>query len=141
LRAIYGCIESALRWYILFKSTLEHEGFKLNAYDRCIANKVINKKQCNLAWYVDDNKLSHVDSAVIDDILQIIKKHFGDIKVTQGRKHKFLGMDIVFRDDKKVEIRMKEQLEEAIEEFGEKITGTVLSLARADFFTVNERKI
>ena len=27
LRALYGCIESALQWYMLFKSTLEKEGF------------------------------------------------------------------------------------------------------------------
>ena len=27
LRALYGCIESALQWHILFKSTLEKEGF------------------------------------------------------------------------------------------------------------------
>ena len=44
LRAIYGCLESALRWYTLYKSTLEGQGFVLNLYDRCVANKVINGK-------------------------------------------------------------------------------------------------
>ena len=48
LRAIYGCIESALQWYVLYKKTLEKEGYELNPYDRCIANKLINGKQCTI---------------------------------------------------------------------------------------------
>ena len=33
LRAIYGCLESALLWYQLYSSTLQTMGFKLNDYD------------------------------------------------------------------------------------------------------------
>ena len=55
LRALYGCIESALQWYILYKTTLEKEGFVLNKYDLCVANKVINNKQCTIGWLIDDN--------------------------------------------------------------------------------------
>ena len=50
IRAIYGCIESALQWYKMFTEKLQKEGFKLNPYDKCIANKVINNKQCTIAW-------------------------------------------------------------------------------------------
>ena len=69
LRAIYGCIESALLWYNLYTQTLKAEGYILNEYDRCVANKNINGKQCTVVWYVDDNKASHVDSRVIDNLL------------------------------------------------------------------------
>lgn len=50
LQAIYwyGCIESAMLWYNLFTSTLKGMGFKVNPYDRCVANKTINGKQCTL---------------------------------------------------------------------------------------------
>ena len=47
------------------------------------------------AWYIDDNKASHVDSRVIDDLLDIIKTHFGEIKITRGNKHTFPGMNLV----------------------------------------------
>ena len=57
LRALYGCIESALLWYDLYSTTLEKEGFVINPYDRCVANKIINGKQCTIVFYVDDNKL------------------------------------------------------------------------------------
>ena len=38
IREIYGCIEAALQWYILFSRMLEKMGYKLNPYDKCIAN-------------------------------------------------------------------------------------------------------
>ena len=40
-RTFYGCIESALLWYEIYKETLEKEGVVLNPYDYCVANKVI----------------------------------------------------------------------------------------------------
>ena len=102
LRAIYGYIESALQWYNLYTQTLKAEGYILNEYDRCVANKNINVKQCTVSWYVDDKKASHVDSRVIDDHLDTIKTHFGEIKITRGKKHTFLDMNIQITEDKKI---------------------------------------
>ena len=119
LREIYVCIELALQWYNLYTQTLKAEGYILNEYDRCVAEKNINGKQCTVAWYVDDNKASHVDSRVIDDLLDTIKTHFGEIKITRGNIHTFLGMNIQITEDKKIEIEMEDQLMEAIEIFGE----------------------
>ena len=42
LQEIYGCIESLLRWYELYSETLMKEDSKINPYDKCVANKVIN---------------------------------------------------------------------------------------------------
>ncbi len=53
LKALYGCAKSALLWHELFTGTLTHMGFELNPYDTCVANKVVNEKQCTTAWYVD----------------------------------------------------------------------------------------
>ena len=89
LRELYGCIESALQWYILFKSTLENMGFVLNPYDLCVANKNIEGKQCTIAWYVDDNKISHVNANVVTNILEKMREHFGDIKIYRGNSHFF----------------------------------------------------
>jgi hypothetical protein len=33
LKALYGCVQSALLWYDLFTNTLVQMGFKLNPYD------------------------------------------------------------------------------------------------------------
>ena len=129
-RAIYGCIESALLWYNLYADTLKDMGFKLNPYDRCIANKNINGKQCTIAWYVDDNFVSHADSKVVDDIIKIMCEKFGDLTVTRGNKHTFLGINFEFMDNGKLQIHMIDQLKEAIELFGENVEG-VVSLSAA----------
>ena len=61
LRAIYGRIESAVLWYNFYVKTLKDLGFSINKYDRCVTKKTIDGKQCPTVWYVDDNKLLHVN--------------------------------------------------------------------------------
>ena len=71
-KALYGCMQSALLWYETFKDCLEEMGFKLNPYDPCVANKVIDGNQCTICWYVDDTKISHCDSKVVDSVISSI---------------------------------------------------------------------
>ena len=114
LKALYGCVQSALLWYDLFTNTLVQMGFKLNPYDLCVANSQITGKQCTIAWYVNDNKISHVDDTGVTNIIKKIEVKFGKMTVTRGKHHVFLGMDITFNNDNgTVTILMKEYLKEA----------------------------
>ena len=72
-KALYGCIKSAMLWYNLFTENLAEIGFKINLYDTCVANKVINGKQCTIVWYVDDLKVSHVEQKVVLILIIIIR--------------------------------------------------------------------
>ena len=69
LRSINGCIEAALLWYIYYKEILGDMDFVVNPYDRCVANKEINGSQYTITWYVNDNKISHKDDKVLEDII------------------------------------------------------------------------
>jgi len=80
-------------------------GFKINPYDSCIANRIINQKQCTIAWYVDDKKISHVDKDVVTQVIQDLEKKYGKMSVTRGCKHKFLGMNLHFKNDRTVWFR------------------------------------
>jgi hypothetical protein len=113
-------------------------GFKLNPYDPCVANKTINGKQCTIVWYVDDNKISHVDYDVVTDIINKIEKRFGKMTVTRGKEHVFLGMHIVYLVNGTARIRMREYIKEAIVDFGEVLKGSATSPARRDLFEINE---
>jgi len=56
LKALYGCMESALLRYNLYISTLHGLGFKLNPYDKCTANRDVEGSQQTLCFYIDDKK-------------------------------------------------------------------------------------
>jgi hypothetical protein len=139
VKAIYGCVKSALLWYNLFSSTLEEMGFVLNPYDPCIANRTINGKQCTIAWYVDDTKISHVDPEVVTSVISAIEQRFDKMKVTRGREHTFLGMNIKYTDRGTAIISMKDYLMEAIDESGLEIVHTAATPARRTLFEVNPR--
>jgi hypothetical protein len=137
LKALYGCIESALLWYSLYVSTLKGMGFIVNPYDRCVANAMIDGKQCTIVWYVDDNKLLHMSEDILTDVIGKIKIHFGELVVSRGRKHTFLGMNLVFNDDGSLQIETKKYIEEAIETFGEDVSKRVSSAATKKLFEIN----
>jgi len=137
LKAIYGMIESALRWYDLFSSTLTDMGFEINLYDKCTAKKVINGSQCTVCWYVDDNKVSHVDDDIIDMVVDEIEAKFGKLARNKGNKHTFLGMDIELLPDKKTAISAPQHIEEVISDLGEEIKGDVANPLKSKLFIVN----
>lgn len=54
-------------------------------------------KQCVIPWHVDDLKISHVDSEVVDDIIERLNEQCGKhapLTVTRGKMHECLGMTI-----------------------------------------------
>ena len=138
VKAIYGCVKSALLWYDLFHNTLKEMGFVLNPYDSCIANCTINGKQCTIAWYVDDNKISHVDPDVVTSIIEKIEERFDKMTVTRGTEHIFLGMHIHYTGKGTAVITMKEYLKEALSESGMAITREVATPAQKCLFEVDE---
>ena len=129
LKALYGCMRSGLLWYKLFSETLQGHGSELNPYDPCVANKIIDNKQCTITWYVDDLNISHEKCAVADDTIKIVESHFGKLTVTCGNKQSYVGMDIEFQLDGSVTLFQKDHLLEAIEAFGEDESTPVPSAA------------
>jgi len=70
LKALYGTLQAALLfWQNLSSFLIDNLGFVSNQYDSCVVNKYINGKQCTIAWHVDDLKISHVDPAVVEDMI------------------------------------------------------------------------
>ena len=107
-------MESELLWYDLYSKTLKPQGFLVNPYDRCIANITIQDKQCTIARYVDNNKVSHVDEEVNTKVIETIYEHLGNLTVSRGKKHKFLRMYIDLLAYGKLSLFMKDYIEESI---------------------------
>jgi hypothetical protein len=97
LKALYGCLRSALLFYQKLLGDLEENGFTLNPYDPCVANKMVNGKQLTVTWHIDDLKLSYVDENEVTKTIDRLKSIYGeDMRVSHGKRHDYLGMDLDF---------------------------------------------
>jgi len=70
-----------------------------------------------MVWYVDDNKLSHKDSKVVDKVLAMVEKYFPGLVVERGQTLNFLGMELAFIGNKKVKVGVKKYLGGLVEDF------------------------
>ena len=95
-KALYGLLRSALLFYHKLVGDLESEGFTINPYDPCVANKLINGKQMTIVWHVDDLKILHVNSFEVTKILCFLDSLYPGLTVKRGRVHTYLGMEMDF---------------------------------------------
>ena len=59
-----------------------------------MANKTSKRKQLTVCWYVDDLKISHEDKQVMSDVIKCFKMICGEVCVSWGTRHDYLGMDL-----------------------------------------------
>jgi hypothetical protein len=137
-KAMYGCMKAARLFYENLSTYLLQIGFVINEYDMCTANKIINGKQCTIVWHVDDLKISHVDPDVVTSIIKQLESKYGEMSVTRGQKHTYVGIDFEFKDEGIVEINMYDYIGECIDDFPDNITKISSTPAAAHLFEVND---
>ena len=73
-KAVYGTL-NALHLFCqnLVKQITRH-GFKLNPYESCVANKIIEGKQMTICWHVGDLKISHVNPKAVETMVNWLYK-------------------------------------------------------------------
>jgi hypothetical protein len=141
LKALYGTLQAALLFWTALSGFLISQGYVLNPYDPCVANKTINGKQCTILWHVDDLKISHVDSSVVDQVLVQLNDEYGKeapLTVTRGKVHDYLGLTLDFTEDGKVAIRMEDYVEGILEDAPDDMDGEAPTPAAQHLFTVND---
>ena len=79
LNALYGTMVASLLFYKKFTKILSERDFKMNPYDPCVWNKNVNGKQLTICFHVDDCKISHVDSKVLDDTIEWLRDEFESV--------------------------------------------------------------
>jgi hypothetical protein len=147
-KALYGTLQAALLFWQNLSSQLVEWGFEINPYDFCVANKIIDGKQCTVVWHVDDLKISHVDPKVVTTILNLLDERYGQeivggkrapLTTTRGRVHEYLGMTLDYTVRGKVKIDMTEYLQKKVlDEMPEDMDGTATSPAAAHLFEIVE---
>jgi hypothetical protein len=142
IKAIYGLLVSAMLFYKKLVTDLTGYGFEVNPYDPCVANKMVNGKQLTVSWHVDDLKISHQDSTVVDGFLHWITKTYGtigEVKSTRGKIHEYLGMKLDYTMKGQVTIDMVQYIESMLAGFPQEyLQGKVTSPWNENLFTVQE---
>jgi hypothetical protein len=136
-KALYGCLRSALLFYEKLVRDLKLQVFKINQYDPCVANKLVNGEQFTLTWHVDDIKMSHNDSNEVTKVIEWLKGIYGDnMHVSRKLVHEYLGMTLDYTVKGEVKITMVDFLEGVIGDFPGVIDGTAPTAASETFFNV-----
>jgi hypothetical protein len=140
-KALYGTLQAAMLFWKDLSGYLVSEGFELNPYDNCVANKLVDGKQCTVLWHVDDLKISHVSDQVLEDLVDQLNDRYGKIApltVTRGTIHDYLGMTLDYGVPGQVTIRMDDYVQDLLDEAPEDMLGTAATPAGEHLFTVTE---
>jgi hypothetical protein len=119
-KAIYGMLVSAMLFYRKLKKDLMGYGFEINPYDPCVANKMVNGHQMTVSWHVDDLKTSHKEAKVLEEFIDWVKLNYGtigEVKVTRGKIHEYLGMKLDYSIKGAVQIDMRDYVSYMLDEF------------------------
>jgi hypothetical protein len=71
--ALYGTMVASLLYYQKFVKSLADIDFVINPYAPCVANKMIEGDQMTICFHVDDFKLSHRKTKVMDSIIEYLR--------------------------------------------------------------------
>ena len=141
-KALYGTMRAALLFWKLLTSKLVEMGFEINPYDWCVANKIIEGKQCTILWHVDDLKISHVDPEVVTNVIKQLENEFAKnapLTITRGKTHDYLGMTLDYGIDGRVQIKMFDYIENMLKGLPTDMDGESATPAANHLFEVNEK--
>jgi hypothetical protein len=146
--ALYGTMVASLLYYLKFVKSLTDIDFLINLYDPCIANKMIEGEQMNICFHIDDCKLSHRKTKVMDSNIEYIRQEYESIleygsremTVSRGNIHKYLRMTLEYTVCDQVKITMFDYVDEILNAFDKaepKGRGAKTSDAPCSIFKVN----
>ena len=122
LTVIYGLLKSALLFYKKMRKILTENGFNINPYDVCVANKMVEDKQITVTWHVDDLKVSHKSEKVVNQFINLMRSKFktdgvSKVKINREKIITYLGMKLDYSVDGELTVDMKEYVQEMVTDF------------------------
>jgi hypothetical protein len=72
--ALYGTMVASLLYYRKFVKSFTDIDFVINPYNPCVANKMIEGDQMTICFHVDDCKISHRKTKVMDSMIEYLRQ-------------------------------------------------------------------
>ena len=99
--------------------------FKMNPYDTCVANQLVNGLHKSILFHVDYCKLIHKDTKVNASCIGVLHEEYHSIfedgsvtmKSNPGKFHKYLGMTLDYTKVGQVRITMLKYIYEILDTF------------------------
>jgi hypothetical protein len=76
--ALYGMMVASLLYYRKFIKSMTDIDFVINPYYPCVANKMIDGIQITICFHVDDCKISHCKTKVMDSMIEYLRQEYDD---------------------------------------------------------------
>ena len=137
-KALYEILMAAKLFFLNLTDFLKTIGFVINQYELCAYTKTIEGTTCTIINHVDDLKISHVSSKVVDDVIAKLEVKYGKMNVVRGKEHIYVGIKIINNNDRSVSFDMKEYIKETIDEFHEDLSKKITSPAALYLFDIND---
>jgi hypothetical protein len=141
-KALYGLMQASLLFYRKLRKELKDFGFTVNPYDPCVANNDVGDgKQLTEIWHMDDLMASGVVDFELTKLSCYLANIYGP-KLTMhvGNKHGYLGVDLEFKQDERLDVSMVNYLKNVIEAFPEQIVGRAATPAGERLFDIRDEK-
>ena len=141
-KASCGTLQAAMLFWKDLSANLVKWGHEVNPRDWCVASEMVNGKQCDVPWHVDDLKTSHVDPEAVESLSDFLNGEHGEINplvTAQGKTRECLGMTLDFSVEGKVQAIMKDCLKEMIDELPEDMAGEAATPAALHLLQVSDK--
>jgi hypothetical protein len=134
--ALYGCVESAKRWYLEISSYLESIGFEKNKLDICVFNKKdAEGNQITVAIHVDDLLFMCKSEESINEVIEKLRGKYGDVSIHEGAQIPYLGMVFDFSRPDKELISMHKYVKVLLELY--EVTGKAKTPTDGNLFSID----
>jgi hypothetical protein len=121
----------------------------IKPYDPCVANKMIDGDHMTICFHVDDCKIIHRKTKIMDIMIEYLRQEYesifedgsGAMPVSRGKIHKYLSMNLDYTPRGQVKITMFDCVDEILTAFDKaepKGGGTKTSAAPDSLFKVDE---
>lgn len=140
-RALYGMLQSALRFWEQVLEDLTRLGFEVNPYDWCVANRTVNGSQQTVGWHVDDFIITHKVPSVNEELAAWFNTKYGQrtpVAVHRGKTHDYLGMQLDFTTPGKVKVTMVDYIDQLLDEAPQEFPGTAPTPAARHLFDTSD---
>ena len=94
-------------------------GLELKPHYPCVAKNMLNGSQMIVVWHVDHLKVSHVNNFKITEFACYLDEIYGGLSVKIVKLNNYLGVDLYFFIDRKVQVYMIPYLNNILRNFPE----------------------